>query len=472
MSLSQQIIYGTLESVQAALAQVKDLNLVDEYGYTPLIQTAIVNNIKMTKAVLAAGADVDMPDLTGRTALHWAVDNANQELAQVLLEANANPNRYTVASQPVLSKSILRHDSAMKALLTRYKSDTTFANDYINAKLLGHRFELSGYVDIVDSSNRFTELSYEGFVLEFTLDVIQASLTEFKQNYAARHLSSHFFMVDVLLDALKLGIELTSYQNYLLDINEKREAIDFILSQDSLIIPIGQEGHAITVVKQGNLLAICDRAKQGQENVPTVQIFYINRPSRLCAELCVPLIYKRQSLDQVKQILQQQLGLQAVGQLNLPHQLMGNCSWANVEACIPTLVFLSGMQSADNAEAVADYQNFALSLFRQWSEWDKERALQFCMSDFSVATPARKASKVTMLAAIFVQSCRASNEFERERAARIFPYLKKPGYEYVLKSYIHTYIKKKKNHPIGNNIKALLEYCDTLGEVDQWLQDQ
>ena len=39
---------------------------------------------------------------------------------------------------------------------------------------------------------------------------------------------------------------------------------------------------------------------------------------------------------------------------------MGNCSWANVEACIPTLVFLSGMQSADNAEAVADYQNFAL----------------------------------------------------------------------------------------------------------------
>ena len=104
----------------------------------------------MTKALLAAGADVDMPDLTGRTALHWAVDNANQVLAQVLLEAKANPNRYTVASQPVLSKSILRHDAPMKALLTRFSADTTFANDYINAKLLGHRFELSGYVDIVD----------------------------------------------------------------------------------------------------------------------------------------------------------------------------------------------------------------------------------------------------------------------------------------------------------------------------------
>ena len=68
----------------------------------------------------------------------------------------------------------------------RFGADPEFALDYINTKLLGHRYELRGYADIVDQEGRFTELSYEGFILEFTLDVVRQSLADFKNNYAAR----------------------------------------------------------------------------------------------------------------------------------------------------------------------------------------------------------------------------------------------------------------------------------------------
>ena len=57
MSISDQIIYGTVDSVRASLQHVKELDVIDEYGYTPLIQTAIVNNPDMTRALIEAGAD-------------------------------------------------------------------------------------------------------------------------------------------------------------------------------------------------------------------------------------------------------------------------------------------------------------------------------------------------------------------------------------------------------------------------------
>jgi hypothetical protein len=468
MTLSQHIIYGDVNSVKAAIQQVRDIDAIDEYGYTPLIQTAIVNNPAMTDCVLQAGADPDLPDLTGRTALHWAVDNANHDLVSLLLKAKANPNKYTVASQPVMSKPILRQDASLLALLTEFGADTAFAYDYINAKLLGHRFELAGFVDVVDANGYFTEVSYEGFILEFTLDVIQASLREFKQNYASRHLAEDFYLLDLLLQAYQKGMELTRFQNYLLDLREQREAIDRLLSEDSLIIPIGQEGHAITIVRQGNLLAICDRAEQKDTSTPTIQIFYMNRPSKLNAELCAPLIYERQTLDAVKAALKQSLGLQPIGKLDLPKQLMGNCSWANVEACIPTLILLYGMQQATDKSTVENFRKTGMTLFKQWREWDRERALQFCLQDFVTCNDARKASKVTILAAIFAQSCRAGRPFELERAKRIFPYLKTPGFEYVLKTYIKSYVKNKPNHPIGINLRELLSHCDLLGETDSW----
>ena len=92
MSLSDQIIYGTPGTVADALSHIRDLDYLDDFGYTPLIQTAIVNNTEMAKLVLGSGADPNFADLTGRSALHWAVDNDNHDLVKLLLESGANAN--------------------------------------------------------------------------------------------------------------------------------------------------------------------------------------------------------------------------------------------------------------------------------------------------------------------------------------------------------------------------------------------
>ncbi len=64
--------------------------------------------------LITAGADVNQKDITGRTPLHWAVANNKYELIELLVTNDANPNPYTLTSEPILAKPILRHDKKLK----------------------------------------------------------------------------------------------------------------------------------------------------------------------------------------------------------------------------------------------------------------------------------------------------------------------------------------------------------------------
>ena len=202
MSISNAIIYGNLQDVQTAIDHGEKINLIDDYGYTPLIQTAIVNNTDMTRLLLEHGANVNEPDLTGRTALHWAVDNQNIAMCQLLLEHKANPNAYNVASQPVLVPALLRNQEGIKNLLYEHGADLHFAKDYINMKLTGHLYELQGHVDIFSPEGKFLELEFDGFQGEFTLESIRNSLQRFKNNFTAREFRPYFKKMVAMIPVL------------------------------------------------------------------------------------------------------------------------------------------------------------------------------------------------------------------------------------------------------------------------------
>ena len=91
-TLSDAIIYGTNDLVAQMVSAGATLDEIDNYGYTPIVQCAILSSVPKAKILLDAGAKVDFDDLTGRTALHWAADNGNVELCELLLSRGANPN--------------------------------------------------------------------------------------------------------------------------------------------------------------------------------------------------------------------------------------------------------------------------------------------------------------------------------------------------------------------------------------------
>jgi len=458
MHLSDTIIYGTVSDVRKKVRVTEELSYLDEYGYTPLIETAIADETEKAKILIEADADVNQKDITGRTALHWAASNNNAVICELLLARGADPNAYYISSEPVLAKPLLCDNSEIKELLKKHGANFTFAYDYINVKLLGHRFELVGSVDIADPKDIFTEVDYEGFYLEFSLALISRSLKDYRDNFAAVLMRDWFGHVNVIYEALDRALALQKFDHYLIDYHKHLDAINSLLNHDPLIIPIGQEGHAMTVVKCGQLLAICDRAKDVLPN-DSIAIYFMNRPSRLSNELVCDLMYRNQPIEIIHDVLRKQCALKQVAEIPLHSQVVGNCSWANVEAVIPALYCMLRMNDPDNILDKYTLANDSLELLHRWQSWDIARSLQFFIRKFRSARAARKVSIAAVLAGILFQTCSADNPEHIKRAKRIIPILKTEGNEYILQSYIKSYLHDKSTKA-GKNLKRLLDIYD------------
>jgi hypothetical protein len=453
MSLSKAIIYKSVDTVIKLINKGAKLDVIDEYGYTPLVQTAIMNSASKAAVIINAGASIDFADLTGHTALYWAADNNNLTLCKLFLDHNANPNAYTTAGQPVLVMPLLRKQQKLIKLLCKHGADIEFAKDFINTKLLAHRYELKGHVDIADNTNTFIEINYEGFYLEFTLAIISSSLADFKNSFGSRHLRSYFDYLKRIIKSFKNASDLIQYQHYNTDICEHEEKINALLNHDLLLIPIACEGHAISLIKYGNIFAYCDRGMYGEKHGP-INIYKMGNPDALTHELIKKLIYTHQPKHFIESDMQALFDLTLIHKLPLPLQTTGNCSWANVEAAIPTLMFL--LLQEDSKESVEDCQQSALYFYEEWLEWEKNHALHQFVYHFDNLSKARKATKAALLASILFQKCDFKNDQDFKRAKKIVPILTNPEFEYIIKNYIDIFIAKHKTEK-GKNLAEILE---------------
>lgn len=487
ISLSEAIIRGHLKQVEHMLHLGVPINVIDEYGFTPLIQTSIVNNADMAKLLLQHGADPLQHDLTGGTALHWAVDNNNKVLCKLLLEHGADVNAYTAAGEPVGVKAILRNQFGLQDLLNQYGMNIDFIEDYINAKLLGHRFELRGYVDIVNAKGYFVEIDLEGFFLEFTLDVIYQSLSDFQNNFVSKHFGAYMPLVKKLLQVFAISRRLIKYEHYQINISDWQSQIDLLLKNPILLLPISYEGHAITLIKCGHLLGKCDRSRN-EDFKENVMIYKMNQPAYFNSSFIKDLMYSRQSKAFIDHELPALFALQNELEIPLGGQITGNCSWANVEASIPVILFFSALitdmssvlsqrnrvnalnlppdayplHSSSTKPVVSEldhFSKFAVFFYQHWREWDKDRALLKVIKQFPAANPARKASIAALLAAVLFQRCSADHDADIQRAQKIIPILRTPGYEYILESYIEIYCHQNQTAS-GKNLQRLINIVD------------
>lgn len=438
VSLADAILQEEINTVRQMLRYGEDVNQIDEYGFTPLIETAIVDNIELTKLLLSQGADPNKRDVTGGTVLQWAVENNNLSMCKLLLSNHANPNAYNFSGQPVLVMPILRQQAELRQLLFSAGADQIFAQDFINTKLLGHMFELVGTADIIDPQNQFVDVDFEGFFLEITIGLISDSLAQFQNHFAARQLRRYAGLSQYIVEIMQRASQLIKYQQYRVDIRKYQTQIDSIIRQEPVLIPVGYEGHAITFIKRGDIWVKCDR-REDSRLYDNVMFYRIRNREKATPEFIKNLIYKKQSDSYINDELPGILDLEPITELKVEAQISGNCSWANVEACIPALFLLVLMQMSNDAQGTAHYKTLSLNYFHRWREWNKDRALQYCIQSYREGDAIRKACKAEILAAILFQRCEMSNPADRERIELILRVLLKSPYEYILQNYLRVY---------------------------------
>ena len=452
MSIANDIISCRVPDFDHYLREGETLNDIDEYGFTPLIESAITRQIHIAQLLIDRGVDVNKPDVTGRTALHWAVDNDDLELARLLLQNKANPNAYTRSGLAILVYPVLRAQNTIKHLLYQYGAKLNFAQDFIYAKLLGHRFELQGDVDIVTADGEFIELDYEGFILEFTVAMMHDSLRRFTSSYSTRHLRAHFSLLHGVMDGFAVAGQLLQFQHQVSLTKENLARLGELIKSPLLILPAASRGHAMCFVRYGDWWAKIDRGENSLKE-GSVNIYKMTHPEEINVSFLQQFLYKKQSRQYFHEIINKKLGLVPVLKLPISRQIVGNCSWANVQAVVPVAYCL---QQLNNTQDFSP--DTALSVYDEWVEWDKDRALDECVQRFYSANPIRRASFAAMLAAVLFQACDYQNPHHVERAEKIIPILTLPDYFYILQSYLDTYCIKRLTRK-GNNLLKLLDDC-------------
>ena len=455
-SLADEIINNDIDAVVSILQRQRmNLNELDEYGFTYLIEAAIANNYDIAKLLLDYGADVNLPDSTGGTALIWAAENNNLRLAKLLLECKADPNAYNFAGQPVLTMPVVRNQQTMKQLLQSHGAQLTFAQDFINTKLLGHMFELVGTADLIDTKNNYVEIDFEGFYLEFSLGVIADSLGQFINHFGARKVRRYAELAKTAESVLERAGQIIKYQQYQTDIHQHLAKVDALIQHEPLLMPVGYEGHAITFVKLGNIFAKIDR-REDSRLYDNIVLYLVKQPHNLTLDFIKRIIYEKSSHEFINQELPVILGLEPMTELKVAAQISGNCSWANVEAVLPTIIFLLMLASPDSEKNVTQFKSQALNYFNEWREWNKDRALQFCIQSFRGGDTVRNVCKAEILAAILFQRCRLDNVADRDRIESILAILRQPPYVHVLQNYIRSYVYESKA-PEGQDFMRMLK---------------
>lgn len=444
MSLADAIINQDIRLVEQLAQGSVDLNAIDEYGFSPLTQAAIMDNVTIAEILLKAGAKPDQVDMSGRTALHWAADNSNIQFCELLLKHKADANAYTQQGQPVLTMPYLRSQQNLKKLLYDYGASLNFAQDFINAKLIGHRFELQGLTHIVNNKRKFILLDFEGFFLEFSLSLILDSLNKYKNNFLGKSLRPYFGLIEHMISSLYVASQLIQYQQYNVNLEKHVDHIQQLAQYQPLIIPAVYQGHAITFLKLGDWFAKCDRGENSQFE-SSLSIYRITRPEAYNLDLIHRLIYVKNTDQFMHGELNQILGLVPTYQIPLKSQVAGTCSWANVEATIPALAFM--IRLYDNPDGNIDNMlREALNIFHQWREWDKDRALNECIQAINHNEPERGISKVGIIAHVLLDNLNKKHPTKGDvhRLQTMYDVLNKAEFRFIVDAYLNVYYKKNK----------------------------
>jgi hypothetical protein len=456
-TLSQEIVNGHNAKAAQLIKSGIDLNYLDEYGFTPLTQAAIMDNYALAALMLNYKADPNKLSQDRSTALQWAVDNSNYDLTELLLKNKADPNIATPENQPLLFYPTLRKDKPLCNLLIQYGAKENVVKDYILAKLIGHRFELQGYIEVINADGVFVQIDFEGFYLEFTISLILESLDRFMKSYEANRLNLPIDEYREVQLALKNAYELRSFRHINKNIDDYLPRIKQIIrTYPLLLIPVSFRGHAMSFIRYQNLFARCDRGVHKMTD--PIMIYEFKNDAPLTIDFYKQLMYEKNPPNFINKEVNQILGLKKIDTLPISHQKSGNCSWANIESSVPTMLYMLLYKDKSNKNP-SKTQQYIMQFYQAWKEWDKDRALEDLIVDIKDKNKPRRISKALLLAAVLNQSCDYKNPRDIVRAKKILTILSEPEYKFILRTYIEVYIKKGSGE-LKQRFERLLEVCD------------
>jgi hypothetical protein len=290
--------------------------------------------IAVARRLIEAGADINLQNASGNSALMNAVLNRNEEAVKLLIEKNANLNLQNNKGETAyIIACKMNETNIQKSLSHKLKSSNEHDNlneqrVLLKLKLLAHAIDQSGKVKI----GEMADFDLEGGESEYWLK---------KWAKSTAQLPSSALPSDLQLQLQEL---LDSHKN-----STPAELLLAIKADRPRIIHSGFKEHAVAVLIWKDRLIICNR---GAVNTGSPIKAYKFNPQKLTAEVIETLQQcANQSGEEYLNLffreLPNTLELRADSETallqkecKLPMQTVGNCSWTNPEAAVWALIQL------------------------------------------------------------------------------------------------------------------------------------
>ncbi len=145
--------FGSVETMKTLKDHGFNLILEDKYNYTPLIVAANYGNLEMVKYLISEGSDKEIRTMdaeSNKTALYYAVENNQYEVAEYLIKMGADikPYKLFAGTVDVFNAAWENGNAKMMKLIldSGYKSDKSVEDClFINALKSGDSKELKKF---------------------------------------------------------------------------------------------------------------------------------------------------------------------------------------------------------------------------------------------------------------------------------------------------------------------------------------
>ncbi len=130
VSIFQAAITGNTAAIEQHIASGTDLSQREDFGgSTPLILAAIFGQPEVARALIAAGADMELQNKSGVSALHQACFYCRPRVVKLLLDSGARPNEASRQGTTPLDVATDKFDSELQAVYKHFYDSLNFDFD-------------------------------------------------------------------------------------------------------------------------------------------------------------------------------------------------------------------------------------------------------------------------------------------------------------------------------------------------------
>ena len=119
-----------LANIQLLVGAGADPDLQDNRGSTALVLAIARGHLEIVKALVNAGADPNMRDSRDDAALHWAARGGDAEIFQILINAGADPDMQSELGNTALFWAAFRGHSEIFQILVKAGADLNLQNEW------------------------------------------------------------------------------------------------------------------------------------------------------------------------------------------------------------------------------------------------------------------------------------------------------------------------------------------------------